>query len=709
MAFKYPDIHRDENIKDNYHGFDIEDPYRWMENIEIDRTRTFIDSQNVMIKSYLKPIKYRANLKKNLTDMCKLPKFEVPRKEGNKFFQFRNTGLQNIDVLYYGTTLELLGVHRNIFFDPNLEIPDEDVTLPDVKFSKNGKIMAILLNYDERDETQIIFKNADNFKNYSECIRNSINNKIEWFGDEGIFYSAFVEEESRTDVDLFKSQNLLYHKIGTKVAEDVIVFSVGGGYGELYAKISYCGKYLLIFHNVRNNGTAVYYSNLIANEPIVGKLPVLPVIEGHEAFFEYITNDDSFFLFRTNKDAPHMRLIKLDIKRSDKPWDTLVPEHYIEFLEACIPVKENRIVILSRQNARHVVRVHNLTNGDEIMELPIEIGAIVSMSGQRHHTEIFLKFQSMVIPGIIYRVNFALPNVEIDVFQQVRLKFAENFEMRQVQYKSKDGTEIIMYILHKKGLVKNGLNPCLLCSYGDRNEHVYPKFSIVGVTFVNNFNGVYAVANIRGGGHHGEKWFMAGTVENKEKSFEDFQCAAKFLFLEKYTSPQRLAIYGNSRGGLLVGVCVNQTPELFGAAIIENADLDMLRHNDHTYSNTRVSDYGHPHNPHHFHFLRQFSPLHNIRVPKKKIPYPAVLVFVDNIKNKYKSSQSFKFIATLQHVLGKLPQQKNPLMIRVDNTSSSNKPLIVVVNEWLDLFCFLGKSLDLHYDEHPHKKKVQIQ
>lgn len=701
-TFKYPTVRRDETVKDQYFGVEVKDPYRWLEDPDGEETKKFVDAQNDITRPYIDSYPHRQKINKIITELWDYPKFSTPYKHGDKYFQYRNTGLQNQSVIYVQNDLKS---EAKVFLDPNLLSSDGTIALSDAKFSEDGKIFAYGLSESGSDWLEIRFKDVATAKDYPEVLKKVKFTSMAWTHDnKGFFYCAYLNKEGKADgseTDCNENQKLYYHKLGTPQDEDVIAAEFEDPQLRIGAAVSHCGNYLVLtpIKGCKNN--LLYFAKLDDIQNIKEPLKLQEVVGELKADYEYITNTGSKFVFKTNKDAPNYRLVIMDFDDLSKEWKDLIPEHSKDVIDWSMAVNNGQLIVCYLQDVKNVMSLHKLETGEKIYDFPLELGTVSALSGKHNRSEIFYGFYSFLTPNIIYRVELNNQNIKPEVFQETKVgdfDFSQ-FECKQIFYDSKNGTKIPMFIINKKGLELTGANPCLLYGYGGFNITMGPSFSISRLIFVNQFNGVYALANIRGGGEYGDRWHNGGRFEQKQNCFDDFQYAAKYLIENKYTSPEKLTIQGGSNGGLLVAACINQAPHLFGAAICQVGVLDMLRFHKFTIGYAWKSDYGSSETEKDFQYLYKYSPLHNVVIPKDNHQYPATLLLTADHDDRVVPLHSLKFISQLQNTIGDLPQQKNPLMIRIETKAGhgAGKPTSKVIEEVTDIFSFIAKSLNLSF------------
>lgn len=704
MKFVYPTA-REVDTVDVYHGCEVKDPYRWMEDPENPEVKKYIDEQNDISRPYLNGFKDREQLASGLRKMWNYPKYSCPSRHGSKYFFYKNSGLQNQSILYVKDSLD---GEATEFLDPNSLSPDGTVSLSGTKFSEDGKTFAYGLSTSGSDWIVIHFKDVESGKDYSEVLTKVKFSSMAWTHDnKGIFYGRYTDEDAKaegTETEQNHNQKLYYHRIGTNQSEDVLVaeFPEEPEY-RIGCEVSDCGRWLILtpIKGCKNN--LIYVGDLSSVNEITEKIPLKPVVEQLVADYEYVTNHENYAIFRTNKDAPNYRLVMIDLNNPEEgKWKTLIEEHPSDVLDWASPINNNQLVVCYIHEVKNVLSLHSAATGEKIMNFPLEMGTITRFSGKKHHTECFYFFTSFVNPGLIYRVDFSTGEPITSVYQQINIPDFDptKFQTHQVYYTSKDGTKVPMFLVSRANTEKDPSRACLLYGYGGFNVSIQPVFSLLRIMFIQHFDGLLAVPSIRGGGEYGEKWHNAGRFLNKQNVFDDFQYAGKYLIENGYTSNKRLTIQGGSNGGLLVAACLNQARELFQVGLIHVGVMDMLRFHKFTIGYAWTSDYGCSDDEVHFKNLLSYSPLHNIK-PDNDHQYPCTLLLTADHDDRVVPSHSLKFIATLQKTLGNQPNQENPLLIRVETKAGhgSGKPTSKLIEEAVDVLCFIARSLDLKFVE----------
>ncbi|XP_072402029.1 prolyl endopeptidase isoform X1 [Diabrotica undecimpunctata] len=706
MSFKYPEPARDESIKDTYFGTEVTDPYRWLEDPDSEETQAYVNAQNAITRPYLESCPHKLEIKKKITQLWNYPKMSTPFLHGTKYYQFRNTGLQDQGIIY---TMDKLDDEGKIFLNPNTFSEDGTVALSGTSFSEDGKTFAYGLSSSGSDWVEIKFRNVETGKDHDEILTKVKYSPMAWMHDNiGFFYGGYLHQTGKTDGSETKSseyQKLYYHRLGTDQSKDVMAVEFDDHQLRMGAHVSHCGDYLIVtpIKGCKNN--LLYFTKFNSTRTVEGKLELTPIVTSFEADYEYVTNVDTKFYFRTNKNAPNYRIIVIDIENpSEDNWKNLIPEHTKDVLDWAHIVNNNMLVVCYLRDVKNAMSIYDLNTGKKIHDFQLDVGSVSAITAKRYHKEMFYSFCSFLTPNIIYKVTFEDEKIKETLWHETKVGDFNSslYETQQVFYKSKDGTEIPMFIVNKKGLVRDGSKPCLLYGYGGFNVNLTPAFGVTRLVFINNFDGIFALANIRGGGEYGDTWHNGGRFGNKQNCFDDFQYAAKYLVEQNYTKVNKLTIQGGSNGGLLVAACINQAPHLFGAAICQVGVLDMLRYHKFTIGYAWKSDYGSSEEEDQFKYLYKYSPLHNIHIPQDPSQqYPATLLMTADHDDRVVPLHSLKFIAELQHRAGKSPFQTNPLMIRIETKAGhgAGKPTSKVIDEVTDYLAFISKSLSLKFIE----------
>lgn len=679
-SIKYPVTFKTNQV-DNYHGILVSDPYRWLEDENSPQTKEWIKAQNKITFEYLEKIPQRESIKNRLTELWNYERYGVPTKRGTRYFFAKNDGLQNQNVIY---TVENLEAAPRVLIDPNKFSADGRVALSGMSITEDGKLMAYGISVAGSDWQEWRVRNVDNGEDLPDKIEWVKFSSAAWTIDgAGFFYSRYDAPDPSaklTQVNYY--HKLYYHKLGTPQSEDKLIYHrPDQKEWNFYPETTSDGKYLIISSS---QGTSpkrrIFYLDLKDPNAVV-----TPLLIDFDAAYDFIENDGDVFYFRTDLNAPRGRVIAIDIKKPQKSeWREIIPE--AKETMTGVSVIANRLIVTYLKDAYSNVKVYSM-DGKFLYELQLPgIGSVSGFTGRRNDSETFYMFSSFTTPGEIYRLDVATGKSVL--FRKPAVKFdSSQYETKQVFYTSKDGTRVPMFITARKGIKLNGKNPTLLYGYGGFNISITPSFSLTAVMWL-EMGGIYAVANIRGGGEYGEEWHQAGTKLKKQNVFDDFIAAAEYLTKNRYTNPKRLAIAGGSNGGLLVGAVLNQRPDLFGAALPAVGVMDMLRFHKFTIGWAWVSDYGSPDNPEEFKAIYAYSPLHNI---KRGVCYPATLITTADHDDRVVPAHSFKYAATLQEAQG----CSNPILIRIETRAGhgAGKPTSLLIEETADRLAFAVKAL----------------
>ncbi|RMG08043.1 MAG: S9 family peptidase [Acidobacteria bacterium] len=685
QSIQYPKTKKVEQV-DDYHGIKVADPYRWLEDANSQETKAWIEEQNKITRVYLDNIPQRDKIRKRLTELWNYEKYSAPFRRGDKYFYLKNDGLQNQSVLYVADSLRGEG---RILLDPNKLSPDGTVSLTGFAVSEDGKLLAYGLSSGGSDWQEWRVRNVETGQDLPDVIKWVKFSTASWTKDgKGFFYSRYPEPDEKTKL---AGQNfyhrLYYHKVGTSQSEDKLIYERPDhkewGFG---GEVTEDGIYLII--NVwkgTDPRNLILYKDLTKPDS-----KVVELISEFENDYRFLGNDGKIFYFLTDYQAPRKRIIAINIESPDrKDWREIIPQANETIADASLV--GNYIIVSYLKDAYTQTKVYDLS-GKFIREVKYPtIGTASGFYGRRNDTETFYIFTSFAVPPTIYRYNLATGISE--VFRQPSVKFdPKEIEVKQVFYRSKDGTRVPMFIVHKKGIRLDGNNPTLLYGYGGFNISLTPSFSVSRIVWL-EMGGVFAMPNLRGGGEYGEEWHRAGTKLKKQNVFDDFIAAAEWLINNKYTSPKKLAISGGSNGGLLVGAVLNQRPELFGAALPAVGVMDMLRFHKFTIGWAWTSEYGSPDNPDEFKAIYAYSPLHNI---KKSAKYPAVLITTADHDDRVVPAHSFKYAAALQEAQAGAA----PILIRIETRAGhgAGKPTSKQIDEQADIYAFLIKNLEIKVD-----------
>jgi prolyl oligopeptidase len=681
---KYPVAKKVDQV-DDFFGTKVADPYRWLESSDTPDARAWIDAENKVTFDYLAQIPERAKIKARLTDIWNYERFGTPSREGPWYVFARNTGLQAQAVIYKTRNLT---APPDVLIDPNALSKDGTVALGSTSFTLDGRYMAYSVAASGSDWIEWRVRDVATSQDLPDLIKWSKFSGASWLKDgSGFYYSRYDEPKGEALQALNKNQKVFFHALGTAQDKDTLVYErpdkPDWGFG---ADVTEDGRFLLIVQSEgTDNRNRVFVRDLVKAG---GRIE--PFLDAFDASYSVIGNDGDTFYVLTNKNAPRFRLVAIQrSKPAEDGWRTLIPEANGTAVLEGVTMVNDQFVTLWMTDAHHSVRLYGLDGkpGAEVV-LPT-LGSVSGLTGRRAHKEMFYSFGSFLYPTTVYRYDFA--GGKSEVFKKPGLAFdPAGYETVQVFYNSKDGTRVPMFLTYKKGLKKDGQNPTLLYGYGGFNVATLPAFSAGAAGWL-EMGGIYAVANLRGGGEYGQAWYDAGRLQKKQNVFDDFIAAAEYLIREKYTSTPKLAIYGGSNGGLLVGACLTQRPDLFGAAVPAVGVMDMLRFDKFTIGWAWRSDYGEPDkNRADFEAVMKYSPLHSIRPGTK---YPATFVTTADHDDRVVPLHSFKFTATLQAAQA----GPAPILIRIETKAGhgAGKPTDKVIEERTDMYGFLLRELKM--------------
>ncbi len=677
MSNNHHHIHtRQENIIEDYHGTPVADPYRWLEDPASAETLPWVEAQNAATTDYLAKVPARESIKARLTGLWDYPRYSVPQKRGNRYFYTKNTGLQNQAILYMQETLagEPIAI-----LDPNTLSDDGTVALTNISPSEDGKLLAYSLSSAGSDRQEIRIRDVDNGNDYVEVIKWCKFSNIAWRHDNaGFFYNRFPEPGTVAQEDENNFSRVYWHRAGTPQAEDQLIYE-RPDFKELtfYPTITDDGAYLILFvtHGSASENR-IYYRQVESDGPLIR------LLDDADAFYSPIGNSGPIFYFHTTRDVPRGRIIAINTRNPERAqWQELIPQQ--DDIIAFASVVNDQFVVTYMHDAHHRVRLYNL-DGSFTREITLPaLGSIFELSGRSRDTEMFINFTSFLYPPSIFRYDFA--SGALTLLWDVGLNFdPAGYETTQVFYPSKDGTRVPMFLTHKKGLALDGNHPTLLFGYGGFNICLTPVFAVGPLLWIEH-GGVYARANLRGGGEYGEEWHHAGMLEKKQNVFDDFIAAAEWLIANKYTRTSRLAINGGSNGGLLVAACMLQRPDLYGAVVCAVPVIDMLRYHKFTVGRYWIPEYGNAEaDPEHFKFLYAYSPLHNV---KEGVAYPPTLILSADTDDRVVPAHAKKFGATLQAASG----GDNPILLRIETKAGHGfgKPTTKIIEEQADMYAFL--------------------
>ena len=676
---QYPKAEK-TGVKDTYFGTTVADPYRWLENDTSAQTAAWVAAENAITNAYLAKIPFRQKLQKRLTELSNYEKIGAPRKRHGKWYFYKNDGLQNQYVMY---VMDELGGTPHVFLDPNTLSDDGTVALGGVYFSHNGRWAAYCISRSGSDWQEFYVIDLKTGRLTSDHIQWAKFSGADWQGD-GFYYSAYdAPEQGKEFSNVNETHKIYYHKVGTPQSEDVLFYQ-NPVYPKRFYGVSVDEDETMMFLYESGEGSG---NNLYVRDLRQPNSQFIQMTTDMDYQYSPIYSEGNTIYLYTNYGAPKARIMKADIRHPGiADWQELIPEQPNTL--SGISVINRQLILTYQQDVFDHAYVYGL-DGQLHHEVKLPSVGSVGFIGDEKEPECFYSFTSFTQPGTIYRYD--MDRNESTLYSAPTIKFRqEDFVSEQVFFLSKDGTRIPMSLTYKKGLKRNGKNPVYLYGYGGFNISLGPGFSAMRIPFLEN-GGIYAQVNLRGGGEYGEEWHIAGTKMQKQNVFDDFIGAAEWLIREGYTSNEKIAIVGGSNGGLLVGACMTQRPDLFRVAVPEVGVMDMLRYHKFTIGWNWAPDYGTSEDSKEmFEYLLGYSPLHNL---KPGTSYPATLVTTADHDDRVVPAHSFKFAATLQEC----HQGNNPVLIRIDTKAGhgGGKPLAKVIEEQADIYGFIMYNLGM--------------
>ncbi len=677
----YPKTAKD-TVSDDYFGTKVEDPYRWLENDTSAETKAWVVAENKVTQNYLEQIPYRKAMKDRLSELWNYEKFSAPFKEGTYTYFYKNDGLQNQSVLYR----QKGEAEAEVFLNPNEFSKDGTTFLADIEFSKDGSLAAYQLSEGGSDWRTVMIVKSQSVTSVGDTLKDVKFSGLAWHGNDGFYYSSYDKPTDGSQLSgLTQYHKLYYHQLGTPQEKDKLVF--GGNQTQrryIGAYVTEDQHYLVITAANATTGNELYIKDLTQPNSYITK-----VVGGFDTEQNVITSKGSKLYIYTNYEAPNYRLVEVDAKNPTKNnWKDIIPE--TENVMQASTAGDKLFASYLKDATSLVIQFDMDGKKEREIALP-GIGTAAGFSGKKGDKELYFTFTSYVYPSTVFKYDISSGQSEI--YKKSGVNFdPTKYESKQVFYPSKDGTKIPMIITYKKGISLDGNNPTLLYAYGGFNISLTPAFSTSNILLLEQ-GGVYAVANLRGGGEYGDKWHDAGTKMLKQNVFDDFIAAAEFLIQEKYTSKDRLAISGGSNGGLLVGAVMTQRPELFKVAFPAVGVLDMLRYNKFTAGAGWAYDYGTAEDSKEmFAYLYNYSPYSAL---KEGTTYPATMVTTADHDDRVVPAHSFKFAARLQEY----HKGNAPVLIRIETNAGhgAGKSTTKVIEEQADKWAFMFQNMKLNY------------
>jgi prolyl oligopeptidase len=683
-AFNYPATERIEHY-DEYHGTRVHDPYRWLEDDvrESEKAAKWVEEQNKVTFAYLDQIPERERIEQRLTELWDYEKLSTPWQQGGRYFVFRNDGLQNQDVLFVKDSFD---DDERVLIDPNTWSDDGTVAMRSTSVDPTGRYLAYAVGDAGSDWQTWRVMEIERGTVLDDELKWVKFSGADWTPDgKGFFYGRYDKPEEGAEFQALNlNRKIYYHRVGTPQSQDVMVYARPDhpDWG-FWPEVSEDGKYLILHTSVGTDARyRIFYRDL--SEPFSG---MVELIDNFDHEYTFVASNGPVFYFQTNNGAPRRRLIAIDIDNpAPESWHEVIAESDATLIS--VDFVNGQFLARYLEDAKTAVRVHD-ESGEFVRAVDFPgIGTAKGFYGDYDDSETFYSFSSFTTPTSVYRYDLEEGKSELLDTAEVDFNPAD-YTVRQIFYESKDGTRVPMFLAHKKGVEDDGMNPTLLFGYGGFDISMRPSFSITRLAWM-EMGGVFAMANLRGGGEYGEEWHKAGTKLQKQNVFDDFISAAEWLIDNKVTKKEKLAIQGGSNGGLLVGAAMTQRPDLFQAALPAVGVMDMLRFHKFTAGRFWTDDYGSSDDPEEFKALYAYSPYHNL---EEDVAYPATLVTTADTDDRVVPGHSFKFAAQLQHA----HRGDAPVMIRIETRAGhgGGTPTSMRIEQYTDLWGFLVKNLDM--------------
>ena len=671
---EYPETKKVDTV-DTYFGTKVPDPYRWLEDDDAKDTKDWVKAQNEITNSYLQDIPFRSKIKSKVEDLIDYEKVSAPQKHGDYYYFYKNTGLQDQSVYY--RTEDLESDSAEVFLDPNTFSEDGTVSMAGTSFSKDGSLMTYLISDGGSDWRKAITLNTETGKMVGDTLKNLKFTGISWKGTEGFYYSSYERPEKGEKLtEANQQQKVYYHKLNTPQSSDRVVFGDDIKRRIASGNLTEDERYLVVSASSGTSGNELYIKDL--QNPDDG---FTTIIDDMEHTHRVIHSSGSRLLIYTNRDASNYRVVETTID-DPKPanWNNLVPEAKQTLTGAS--TAGGYLFLNYLKDAKSSIKQMTLS-GEKVRDIQLPtIGTANGFSGHKEDDELFYTFTSFTYPTSVFRYN--IEKGASTLYERPEVAFdPDRYETKQIFYTSKDGTEIPMFIVHRKGMELNGAQPTLLYGYGGFNISLTPSFSTRWISWL-EMGGVFAMANLRGGGEYGESWHKQGIKMKKQNVFDDFIAAGEYLIDNDYTRSEKLAIMGGSNGGLLVGATMTQRPKLAGVAIPQVGVMDMLRYHLFTIGAAWATDYGRSDDSKEmFNYLYNYSPYHNL---EEGTNYPATLITTADHDDRVVPAHSFKFAARLQEY----HSGNDPVLIRIETRAGhgAGTPTSKTIDQLTDIFSF---------------------
>lgn len=669
---EYPASHKSGQV-DNYFGLDVADPYRWLENDTSSETKAWVNAQNKVTFTYLEQIPFRSRIRKRLDELVNYRRQGLPVRAGGYYFFTANSGLQNQDVIYRS---EGIDGKSEVFIDPNFFAEDGTVTFSIAGISEDEKYITMAMSEGGSDWRKLITYNVASGQSTGDTLKWVKFSGAAWSGN-GFYYSRYPEPVKGADYSASNQfHTVYYHLSGTAQDVDEMIYRDEANPGRYHwSDVTEDGKYLLLYVAEGTDGFECHFRKAADR-----KSPFRPLFTGFGNKSTVIDHINDRFLVRTDIGAPNYRLVSIDPGKSrSENWIDVLPEgkHLLQGVSSA-GGKLFPVYLENAQSKAYCAETDG--SGLTAIQLPAT-GTVYGFGGKAKDSVLFYSFSSFTFPGSVYEYHIGSRQSSVHFRPEISFK-SEEYVSEQVFYTSKDGTKISMFLVYRKGLKRDGGNPCLLYGYGGFNISLTPVFSASRIPWLEN-GGVFAMPNLRGGGEYGEEWHKAGMLDKKQNVFDDFAAAAEYLINEKFTSPAKLVASGRSNGGLLVGALLTQRPDLLKVAIPGVGVLDMLRYHQFTVGHGWIPEYGSSDDEDGFRNLRSYSPLHNL---KSGTEYPATFLHTADHDDRVVPAHSYKFAATMQD----LYKGANPVLIRIETRAGhgGGKPISKALDEEADILTF---------------------
>jgi prolyl oligopeptidase len=680
--YTYPFARKVDTVND-YFGTKVADPYRWLEDDNSDSTKKWVDAENTLTQDYLSKIPFRNKIRDRLKQIWNFEKMGAPYLKGKRYFYSRNTGVQNQSVQYYK---DGLNGEEKLLFDPNSLAADGTSSLNGFDISHDGKYLAYGISKAGSDWQEYFVQDIATGKKMNDDLKWLKFTSASWKGD-GFYYGRFEEPKGSELSSANTNQKLYYHKLGDPQSKDVLVYKDDAHPNRMFgAQVTDDQKWLIVYPSEFTSGNGIMVKDL--TDPKGEFKTIGPGLDEHSNNYGVLEIIGRNIIIRTDHGAPNFKLVSVDFDHPEEAnWKTIIPES--KSMMEGVSIAGDKYIVNYLVDVKSQLMIYD-KQGNKLGDIPTEKMCSVSeLSSDKEDSLVFIGISTFTSPSYIFKYNMLTKTSSVYFKPKVDFK-SDDYETEQVFYPSKDGTKIPMFITHKKGIKMDGNNPCFIFGYGGFTSHYSPEFRTDRAVFLES-GGIYCVANIRGGDEYGETWHQGGIKCNKQNVFDDFIAAGEYMIAQKYTSKEKLAVQGRSNGGLLIGACETQRPDLFKVCIPMVGVMDMLRYQKFTIGRAWSSDYGLSENKDEFACLYKYSPLHNIR----ETSYPATLITTGDHDDRVVPAHSFKYAATMQEK----QQGDNPVLIRIDHNAGhgSGKPTDKQIEEFSDIWAFVFYNLGMNY------------